>query len=560
VKWVVLTVLAACATTSTGLSLSDADNDPAALAQALRRAHAAAGPAQPVAVLVGSGQLVAVDLASGAKRWTVAADVRSRLALGATLLAAREGDAIVARGLADGAVRWTVPLAAATRVIGVAADGDVVIYAAEAAGVRFTAALDAGKERWRLPAPGAIGAPAAAGGLVYLPLMSQWLAVLDETDGRVLTRVRRNDQALSGVRALPDGVAYGSRGALRLDAGPAAAPLAAKLPEGTETRWFLDGYDPVQATYSAFDRARLLWRPSARGGFLGPVVSLSFRSLFAFDAESGALRWARAFPADVVAAEHTGAAIAYATADGAIGVLDAESGAQIGRAAVGARIAGGAFAADGFKSAAAQPAPSTDETLAGIARDRESRFAAQKRLAVRELGRRATPAAAAALVSLLTDPSTPEELAEDAATALLARPDPSVVAPLIAALAVHADRVTGKRPRGVGLIARALGAAHAREAVGPLLDHLEDPATSPATAEEIAAALVKIGDPSALPRLQTVLLLHRCDPDAESVAEGTLDALAALGGAPEHEVIAFVADDPRTAPALAAHAREKLSH
>src|SRR5262249_37861478 len=130
---------------------------------------------------------------------------------------------------------------------------------------------------------------------------------------------------------------------------------------------------------------------------------------------------------DLVAAEHTGTAIAYATADGAVGVLDAETGAQLAQATLGIRVAGGAFAADGFRSAATEAAPSTDETLAAIARDRETRFQAQKRLAVRELGRRGPLAAVTALVALLTDPAVSDQLAEEAATALLARRDATVV-------------------------------------------------------------------------------------------------------------------------------------
>jgi hypothetical protein len=177
---------------------------------------------------------------------------------------------------------------------------------------------------------------------------------------------------------------------------------------------------------------------------------------------------------------------------------------------------------------------------------------------VRELGRRGTVAATLVLASLITNEATSVELAEDAASALLARSDLATVGPLVAALAVHADRTTGKTPRGVGVLARALGAARAREAVGPLLDHLEDPATPPAIAAEIGAALVHIGDSAAVPRLVSVLLLQRCDPGESEIADTALDAALALGGAPEREVVSYVADDPRTAPEVAAHAREKL--
>jgi len=561
-------LLAACGTASSGLSLSAADNDPAKLAQALARVRSARSAAtRALAVVVvreDKTELRAIDLAANRRLWSVAADVRSRVAIGTTLVASREGDDLVARALTDGHAVWKAPLGPATRLIGLSVDGDKVVYAAEAGQGPFLAALDGNQVRWRLPAPGAIGAPEADGGLVYLPLQSQWLAVIDETDGQVLARVRRNDLAVSGVRALPEGPTYGSRAVLRLADGPTATPLPAELPEGVESRWFLDSYNPVHASYSAFDRARLLWRPAAQGGFAGPVVALAFRALFAYDPATGTLRWARAIPrADIVSAEHAGTTIVYATADGQIDLLEPESGMLLAEASAGGRVVGASFAADGFRPPApAGPshAPSTDDALAAIARDKDSRFAAQKRLAVRELGRRGNLAATTILVALLGDPATPAELAEDAGAALLARPDPTVTAPIVAALAVHTDRVSGKRPRGVALLARALAAGHAREAVGPLLDHLEDPATPPPVVDEIAAALVQIADPSALPRLSSILLLHRCDPDAAPIASAMVDALAALGGGPERELLAFVADDPRTTPALAAHAREKLGH
>src|SRR5262249_32412506 len=161
-------------------------------------------------------------------------------------------------------------------------------------------------------------------------------------------------------------------------------------------------------------------------------------------------------------------------------------------ASAGGPIAGATFAIEGFRPPD-PPAPrrdSIDDALAAIARDKDVRFAAPKKIAVNELGRRGTPAATAALVAIITDPATLPELADDAGSALLAHP--SSVAPLLAALSVRRDHVTGARPRGVALFARALGAARAREAVAPLLDQLEDPATPPAAADEIASALVQI--------------------------------------------------------------------
>ena len=562
-------LLGACSGAASGLSLSAADNDPARLQQALASAHPAAVPARALAFVLVKGeptQLRAVDLAAGKTLWSVAADVRSRIVVGASLVSALEGADLVSRAISDGHVAWKLPLGPGARLIGLAADGDRIVYAvtetlaASRRGAWTVASVVGGRETWRLPAPGEIGAPQAAAGLVYLPLQSQWLAILDGEHGTVLARVRRNDLAIAGVRAVEGGTTYGSRAVLRLSDGPGAVPLAARLPDGIETRWFVDGYDPVQTSYSAFDRMRLLWHPAPRGGFAGPVVALSFRALFAYDPDSGVLLWARLLPrAEVVTAEDSGAAILIATADGEIVVLDPLNGAILGQVTTGARLAGAAFAVEGFRPAhpPAEPA-SSDEALLAMVRDKDARLGAEKRLAVRELGRRGNLAATTGLVGLITDEATPVEIAEDAAAALLGGPDARVVAPIIAALAVHADRTTGRTPRGVGVLARALGAARVSEAVAPLLDHLEDPATPPAVAGEIGAAVVLIGDAAALPRLVSVLLLSRCDPAETEIADVALDATFALGGAAERQVLSYVAEDPRTAPEVAARAREKL--
>jgi hypothetical protein len=62
----------------------------------------------------------------------------------------------------------------------------------------------------------------------------------------------------------------------------------------------------------------------------------------------------------------------------------------------------------------------------------------------------------------------------------------------------------------------------------------------------------------ALPRLASVLLLHRCDERFASTAAALGDAIAALGGPAERELLAFVAADPRTAAPLREHLQTLL--
>jgi outer membrane protein assembly factor BamB len=543
--------LAACAPAAQ-LSLSGADNDPAAVARALAAARLEPDGPRALAILVGAGELRLVDLASGRARWTVPADVRSRVAIGRTLVALREGDALVARGLADGAPVWRRPLAAGTEIAGLAADADRIVYCARDGRGFHAAAVTAGTEIWRVPATGALGAPAAHGGVVYVPFLRQWLVVLDGASGRLLARLRPPGQNVTWARALDEGVSFGAGAPLAVDAAaPAGRPLPTALP--ALAPWGLDGFNPTAATYSALDRARLLWR--ARG----PVVELGVRFFFAYDRASGALRWARSMAADVVAAEHDGAAILYVTGDGAIGALDPETGALLAGTEAGGRVLGASFAAEGYRpDGAGTPAATPVQALAAIARDRELRLDGYKAQAVRELGRIGDADAVAALVALVTDAATPAATAHAAAEALLARRDPTVDAPILAALAVHADAVGGTRPRAVDALARALGAARDPAAVGPLLAHLEDPATAEATIDDIAAALVAIGSAEAAPRLASYVLVNRCDPVAAGPTIAALEALLALGSPAGRELATFVAEDAHTSAEVAARARALL--
>jgi hypothetical protein len=125
-----------------------------------------------------------------------------------------------------------------------------------------------GSLRWKTQSPGALGAPAVRGALVLSPFLTQWLAILDATTGRQLTRIRGVDEEITFVRTTSDATWFGSKaGVFRLDVRAASgrradstygsAALPKQLAAATYDR---DAFDPVQVGYSAFDRKRVLWR------------------------------------------------------------------------------------------------------------------------------------------------------------------------------------------------------------------------------------------------------------------------------------------------------------
>src|SRR5206468_7387202 len=131
-----------------------------------------------------------------------------------------------------GDVLWRQELPGDERLIGYAADGDGAYYVVCAFSANGThglgtlVALDArtGAARWRrvLP-PGDVGAPAARGGLVAVLSGTQYVLLHDAATGAEQARILSIELAASFVRALPEGIFFGSKGVFRASADTATA-------------------------------------------------------------------------------------------------------------------------------------------------------------------------------------------------------------------------------------------------------------------------------------------------------------------------------------------------
>jgi outer membrane protein assembly factor BamB len=580
--------LAACKGGGT-FGLSSDDNNPAALAKAFQAEQKpaagkpmnASGKALAFLVSPNPKKLTAYDLDAGKVLWSVDAAVTSRVMVGSNMVAAREGDdSIVARDLATGKPSWTHKLDAKAKFLGAAADGERVFFVEQDdSGAKRTWFLVAigpgGSELWRAEAPGTLGAPAARGGLVYMPFLSQWLTILDAKTGAQLARIRQTDEELSFVRTTSDGVFYGSKGVFMLDdksvAGTrqGATYRTAKLPPEfvRSQNYHYDAFNPVQAGYSAFDRNRVLWRAKADGGKLAfednLVVVFTFRFFFAFDATTGELKWVHWHPgADVVSVEHVGASIVYVSLEGELGALDARTGARLFETKLDMRVTGATFDADGFRPKGEGEAPNTVGALAAIVADKDSRFQPVKLFAISSLGGVPGADASAALLKVILDDATPPPVYQKAAEVLVGRKDAAAMPMFLDALEPHYDFLAGTRPRAVEVLAKVLGAIGKPEAAPALIAQLEDPQTPLGTIKELADALGKCGNKDAIPPLRSFLLANRADPQFagdSAPLNATINALLLLGGGAERELVAFVAEDPRTQPPVAEYARYALS-
>lgn len=594
-----LVALAGCSG-GAAFGLTAHDNDPTLLAAALSRRQVADKPGpiggSPRIYMVVSGKpkkLVAFDLASGKPAWTVDADIGSRVAVGSNFVVALEGGDLVARDAASGAVKWHHHPDGA--FLGVAADATGAYYTSRvdlgAKGEKATwwlTALDgaSGAVRWAADAEGQLGAPAAQGGLVLSPFLTQWLSIVDAQTGKPLTRIRATEHQISFARTTSDAAWFGStEGVFRLDQKAASGTrkdstygVVTLPPQLAEVTYGPDAYDAVQAGYTANDRRRILWRADATGDglhFAGDTVGVHyFRFVFGYGVD-GTLKWAYSNPrVELVASEHTDKVIAAVSAAGDIIALDPATGAVKAKLSLdkaGGQIIGATFDADGWDPSGGDDKPAeTVAALVSIARDRDARFDKVKELAVTALAGLAGASVTTDLLSILDDDRAPQKLKEAVVDVLMKRKDPAGLPALAAALAKQrTDYIDNTTAQNVGAIARVIASLKGQkldddaraQAVGALIEQLNAPDLELTELVSVAKALGAIGGTDGAAALRTHLLIYRDSEELAGNADwraAVVDSLLAAGAPNDREAVRFVAEDPRTVADLAAYARDAV--
>ena len=166
------------------------------------------------------------------------------------------------------------------------------------------------------------------GGLVAVPVDSQYVILLDGATGAELAQALSTAEAATFVRALPEGMFFGSRGVFLLSPatarGSRQAPgyLLAQLPAFVRPFYWYDLYRPEQAQYSAIDRNHILWRVSVEGDRAASATTPS-SSTTTVSFSGSTRRRARcagrtAIPSDAVASTDTGSVIAFVSSEGDI--------------------------------------------------------------------------------------------------------------------------------------------------------------------------------------------------------------------------------------------------
>jgi hypothetical protein len=526
-------------------------------------------------------QLVGFDLEAGKVLWTEKSDVRSRIAVGPSLIVHRQGESeLVGRDPQSGNVKLTVRIAPTEKLVGATVDEDRLYYVIQnntpQQRTSWVVGVDpGGHELWRTPANGSLASPAARGGVVAAPFSYQWVVLLDGATGKELARIRATDEQITFVRALPDGFYYGgNRGVYRLDEKSADGSrkgstfIEANLgSEQVRTFYYWDGYQLAQSDYSAFDRNRLLWRAEGRDGikFVDDAAFVyTYRYLFALDANHGKLRWAWVHPrVDVVSADDAGPSIVFAAADGDVGVIDAATGAQRKSYKTGLRLAGASFDADGWKPAQGSDEPPQVLTaLQSIVWDRDARFTAVKVFAAGAMGAQPGKDADAALLKIVRAPKeVPPLVQKRAGEELVARKSADSAPLLLEALQTHEDFVADTHAVGVDVMARAAAALKLADAAPLLCKHLADPATPQNALDDVIVALVSLGGKDARRALREFLLTYRGDPTYygnPAPLTAAADGLLKIGDAEDRRTVDYVAGDKWTLSPVAKFLQKAL--
>ena len=184
--------------------LTSTDNDRGALTAALAHASSPMQPApvnssrtprvfvarrrRPRKTIVAYDLAAASDAVEGRRRRPVADRV------GGNFIVELEGKQLVARDQQTGAMKWQAdsPANSSARPPMPSARTSRTRKASTGGSPRYDGA--SGKRLWKADADGPLGAPAAQGGIVYVPYIQQWLSLIDGKTGEQLARMRGIDE------------------------------------------------------------------------------------------------------------------------------------------------------------------------------------------------------------------------------------------------------------------------------------------------------------------------------------------------------------------------------
>jgi outer membrane protein assembly factor BamB len=541
--------------------------------------HPPNGLKRPVIAAVKLGtpaHLLIHDIASNETIWErEIAEIGSRPLLLGNLVVFVAGRSVHALDLATGSERWRYAMPEGWTFRGADLDEGrvyVTIGKGHLGSVQRREgrliALDAqsGGELWAHEVPFLLAAPAAMSGLVFVPWDGMNITVLNGGEGREIARLRSLDDVIHFVDARPEGVFYGARGLYRLGMGSAGGRRETashyRVPMEDvpgDPDFELNGYEIPSLSMR---KIRFLWRPGVSGEEGGITIAdntvylLYFRFVFAFDVESGELRWAYRFSEDVEGAHVVSGGLYLIGRHGVVTFVGANTGEAQWESEIGLRIRSAVFSIGDFQPPELRPVeqPNVRQRLLEVIFDPDNRLLPIRTYALGLLTTIDDPEVTQDLLEVTSRDDVPDQLREAAAQALGGRE--SGAAFLVDALSVHYDYLSRSRPVPLSIVSRTLTQMEAQEAVPALLEHLMDNETSFNDLREVAAAIVALGDASVVGPLRDFLVrYHRDSAFAENAQPLAVmaDGLLQHGHIEERELLTSMAHNTQTVAGLREH-------
>ena len=530
----------------------------------VRQRIAGAAPATPnVAVGLSGETLYAFNLDSGQKVWEAATQNPSAAPqVAGDYVVVPERGGIVIRALSSGTVTDRID-DESLLFAGAAGEGEHGLVCLTTSGGVGSRSRIVMLKRGRAGSDRAfedttLGAPAAAGGRLFVPWSTQNVSVLDPRSGEELSRFRQNTAIIGHVLVRDRQLYFGQRGLFRLTPDVATsegAPyyeLSERELPGTPT-FLLDPYNPPPAPDSAVHRVRAVFHPGGQGNIMAPsddvVYLVYFGAVFGLHPTQDEVLWSAMLPADAVGVEARPGGLLVADAAGAIHFLDATDGRVRSTIQTGvAEPTVVSFRSETFAASGAptEPARSLAEQLVATARASDSRLVPAREFALRMLTALPGPEVTGHLVEMCDDSRTTAAIKRMACASIAERTDGGQY--VLTALERHAGFLEQTEAPALVPLAQAAARMELTAAVPLLLSHVRDPQTPAAALPELFSALASLGDVSAAEPVRDFLRLYRADGDPallEALA-GAAKALATLEGPTSRETLTEIVEDTMT--------------
>lgn len=522
----------------------------------------------PAFVVGASGsELIAARLdrdADAAERWRVEALVTAGPVLASERVFFGSGDRVRVLAVEDARELRALPAPGST-LLAAAADGDTTaLLSIDRRGERVLSVYDArARERLRIRAEAALGAPAFTGDVLLVPWANGYLSAIDVSAASERARVRIGQTGLQplwlgGVLFLggPPWVKPGAPDAplYALPARPLPGPIQsgpvplAPEPTGAAATGSPAASPPPEPT-------RLVVWP-AQGDAPAPLyLGIFGRVAFGLEREQGALAWVNAMPGRVLDAAPVAGGFLVCDDSGHVSALAADTGRverswklRRRRSGMGERPLSACALASGVVLAAeparaAHAEPSLLDQLARVLGLSDPALTEAQRFLARELAARPEPEATRVLIDLVMRNALDRRLQSEAEDLLATRRNGE--RHMLEALAQSAD---GALPP-IAPLGEALAALGERSAAPLLARQLNRPAHTAQAVARAAAALESLASEAEYDELSVFFSLHRTTADGPEWVAAVLSSartVQRIGGEKARTLLTFAERDPLT--------------